>query len=180
MTRRPGFRRLPVAALLLIAAAGCRGEAPDAYLQLSWEEFDQTPTSGWRPLAAGGDYAGAARMIEAYLERHDDLPAPQRGYSLFHAGQLWALHGDTERALAHIDRATVPDMPPEFPRSFNALVAGTRGFLRGDTATVRAARDRVAALPDRTARDDEFLEALELLARSEGLTYREVYAAAIE
>lgn len=177
-TRCRNRRRILVAVLVLAAAAGCRGEEHESYLQLSWDEFDQTATSGWRPVAARSDYADAARMIETYLERHRDLPAPQRGYCLFHAGQLWALHGDTDRALAHMDRASVAQMPPEFPQSFNALVAGTRAFLRGDMAAVRAARDKVAAMSGLTSRDVEFLEALDLLACSEGLTYREVYAEA--
>jgi hypothetical protein len=165
--------------LVLATVMGCSG-SEKAYLDLTWEDFDQSPTSGWRPLAERGDFAEAARMIEEYLEHHDDLQPAQLGYSRFHAGQLWAMQGDTESALGFIDRATVADMPPEFPQSFNSLVLGTRSFLRDDMATVRTARDEVAAMPDLTSRDREFLEALDLLANSEGLTYQELYALAIE
>lgn len=173
------MKHVVVLVLVLTAVMGCGGRE-DAFLDLAWEDFDQNPTSGWRPLAERGDYAEAARMIEEYLVHHDDLLPAQRGYSRFHAGQLWAMHGDTGKALGFIDRATVADMPSEFPQSFNALVAGTRSFLRDDWVAVRAARDEVAAMPDLTPRDREFLGALELLASSEGLSYQEVYAAAME
>jgi hypothetical protein len=176
LTRRTAW----LTAILFLAVIGCRAGEDEAFLDLSWEAFDQSPTSGWRPLAGRGDYAGAARMIEAYLDhRHDILPA-QRGYSRFHAGQLRALHGETDEALLHFDRATVTDMPPEFPQSFNVLVVGTRSFLRDDMAAVRAARDEVAAMTGLTARDSMFLDALDLLTRCEGLTYREVYDVAVE
>jgi hypothetical protein len=168
---------VPVGVVLVLA--GCGG-GQKAFLDLSREDFDQSPTTGWRPLAERGDFAGAARMIETYLDQRDDILPAERGYSTFHAGQLLALSGDTERALAHLDQAIVDDMPPEFPRSFNALVVGTRSFLRQDMAAVRAARDEVAAMPSLTARDRIFLEALDLLADSEGLTYREIYNKAVE
>jgi hypothetical protein len=166
-------------ALVLATVMGCSG-SEKAFLSLTWEDFDQSPTSGWRPLAESGDFAEAARMIETYLDHHHDLQPAQLGYSRFHAGQLWAMHGDTDRALGFIDQATVVDMPPEFPQSFNSLVLGTQSLQRDDIATVRTARDEVAAMPDLTSRDREFLEALDLLANSEGLTYQELYALAIE
>lgn len=177
--RRAG-RLAWLTAIVMAAVMGCGSGGDQAFLRLSWEDFDQSRTSGWRPLAERGDYADAARMIEAYLDHHDGLLPAQRGYSRFHAGQLWAMDGETARALALFDRATVRSMPPEFPQSFNALVVGTRSFLRGDMATVVASRDEVAAMTGLTARDSTFLEALDLLARSEGLTYLEVYAAATE
>lgn len=169
---------LSLAVTIALALAGCGGQG--SYLDLAWEDFDQNPTSGWRPLADSGDYEGAARMIETYLGHRQDLLPAQIGYSRFHAGQLWALHGDTEHALGLFDEATVADMPPEFPRSFNALVMGTRSFLRGDIGAVVAARDEVAAMPDLRPRDRDFLVALELLAENEGLTYMEVYEKAVK
>lgn len=169
---------LCLAVTILLALTGCGGQ--DAYLDLAWEDFDQNPERGWRPLAEKGDYPGAALMIESYLDHRDDLLAAQRGYSHFHAGQLWALNGEYDRALEHIDQATVTDMPAEFPRSFNALARGTAAFLRGDMVAVRAARDQAAALPEMTERDRMFLGALELLADSEGLSYLEVYELAVE
>ena len=159
---------------------GC-GTTPDAaYLNLTWEEFDQDPSGGWRPLADAGDYAGAASMIENYLNHREDLLDAQRGYSTFHAGQLWALHGETDRALGLLDRAAVANMPEEFPRAFNPLVAGTRAFLSKDTDTLRAARDEAAALSNRTEREEQFLGALETLLENEGRAQRIVVRAAFD
>ena len=177
---RFSYRAAWLAAIVIAVGLGCGTDGENTFLRLSWEDFDQNPSSGWRPLAERKDYAGAARMIETYLDHRDDLLLAQQGYSRFHAGQLWAIHGETEKALVHFDLATVTDMPPEFPQSFNALVTGTRSFLRNDMVAVRAARDQVAAMPGLTPRDSMFLEALDLLSRSEGLTYQEVYALAIE
>ncbi len=173
--RSGAFRVLVL--LTVCACLGCSGEP--GYLELSWEEFDQDPQRGWRPVAERGEYADAALMIEAYLERHDDLPPGQIGFSRFHAGQLWALEGDTAAALAHMDRAEVTDAPPDFPQTFNSLVSGTRSFLRGDMSSVCAARDNAAAMPDPTDRDRVFVEALRLIAECEGLSYREVYERAL-
>ncbi len=179
-TRMVWLTAFLLATILLATVMGCGGTSDESYLDLSWNDFDQSPTSGWRPLADNEDYPGAARMIENYLDhRHDILPA-QRGYSIFHAGQLWALHGETEKALVLFDAATVADMPPDFPQSFNALVIGTRSFLRADMASVRAARDEVAAMQGLTSRDSMFHDALDLLTRSEGLTYLEVFNIAVE
>lgn len=173
------YRKTLLIALVSVTLLGC-SSGNEAFLSLAWEDFDQNPASGWRPLAESGDYPEAARMIEIYLNHRDDLLPAQLGYSRFHAGQLWAMHGETDRALALFDQATVSDMPSEFPRSFNSLVIGTRSFLRGNMPAVVAARDKVAAMPGLTSRDSMFLEALELLSNSEGLTYLEVYAAATE
>jgi len=169
-----------LAMILLVTVVGCSASTDDPFRRLSWQDFDQNPTSGWRPLAESGDYAGAARMIEAYLSQRDDILPAQRGYSRFHGGQLWAMHGEIKKALVLLDQATVADMPREFPQSFNPLVIGTRSFLRHEMAAVQTARDEVAAMPGLTSRDSMFLEALDLLARSEGLTYLEVYEAAVK
>ena len=92
---------LTVAFLLVGLVVGCSSEAD--YLELTWMEFDQDPDGGWRPLAHAGDYAGAAKMIEIYLAHHPDLPDAPRGYSTLHAGQLLALNGETDRAIAFFE-----------------------------------------------------------------------------
>jgi tetratricopeptide (TPR) repeat protein len=164
--------------LLVGLVVGCSSEAD--YLELTWMEFDQDPDGGWRPLAHAGDYAGAAKMIEIYLAHHRDLPDAQRGYSTLHAGQLLALNGETDRAIAFFEKAVVAGMPPEFPQTFNALVAGELSFLQGDMAGVRAARDEAAAMPGLTMRDSMFIESLGVLLESEGKTYRQVFDEAVE
>jgi tetratricopeptide (TPR) repeat protein len=167
------LRWLIVVPVLIFLITGCGGE-PD-YLQLAWQEFDQNPDRGWRPVAQAGDYAGAAAMIENYLAHHTDLPDAQRGYSTLHAGQLLALDGEVERAMVYYERAAVVDMPPDFPPTFNSLVTGELSFLRGDMAGLRAALDQAVAMPGLTRRDSLFIQALEVLAASEGKTFRQVF-----
>src|SRR5688500_858734 len=58
------------------------GLPPDewqAYLSLPYEEFDATPGSGHRRFRdQPRDPADAGGLIEAYLDRHADLPSGQR------------------------------------------------------------------------------------------------------
>ena len=149
-------------------------EQPD-YLELSYDEFDQSPDSGWRLLAQREDFAAAAVMIETYLAGKSGLIEAQRGYLHFHAGQLWALDGQYPKAIELIKRAPVNPMPADFPQTFNALAVGTLAFLEGRMDGVRSARDDVRAMNALTSTDSLFLEALEHLATQEGKSYYEVY-----
>jgi hypothetical protein len=170
-----GFFTL-AAVVLVLAGTSCESDSPQKnLLHLTYLQFDQNPDSGWRPVAEREDFMGAARMIELYLEGKEGLEEAEIAYLHFHAGQLWALHGEYEKAINHIDRAHVAAMPAGFPQSFNALVAGTRAFLVGNMEAVRSARDDVKAMSALTMRDSTFLGALEHLSTQEGRTYYEVF-----
>jgi hypothetical protein len=174
----------PAVLVLVLIGPGCgdgggKAQATDpvaeSMLDLDYWEFDQGLDTGWRPYAQGKEYERAADFIDHYLAHRGDLVAAQRAYLHLHAGQLRAYHGDDTRALAHLDQAyVIPDsMPDRFPRSFNALAAGTRAFMRGDMAGVRAAVEEIRNMPAMSARDSMFLEGMELLATQEGKSYRE-------
>jgi len=139
-------RRLAVVLFIgsmVATGAGCAGDqAADEMLALDFWAFDQSQTTGWRPYAERGEYERAADLIDHYLAHRSDLIEAQRGYLHLHAGELRAYHGDDRRALEHLAQAVVsPDsMPDRFPRSFNALAAGTRAFIapRGRVRSLRA------------------------------------------
>jgi hypothetical protein len=174
-----------VALVFGVIVAGCSGDGggkgqaadpvADEMIALNFWEFDQSLDTGWRPYAERREYTRAADFIDHYLTHHSDLIAAQRAYLHLHAGELRAYHGDDERALEHLDLAYVaPDsMPANFPRSFNALAAGTRAFMRGDMAGVRAAVEEIRAMPEMSARDSMFLAGMEILATQEGKSFRE-------
>ena len=65
-------------------------------------------------------------------------------------------------------------MPDRFPRSFNALAAGTRAFIAGDMEGVQTSIEAIRSMPVLAPRDSMFLWSLEYLATQEGKTYREV------
>lgn len=179
MKRFTTRRRLGVVLVLgLLAAtgAGCAGEKTDKdMLVLDFWGFDQSMDSGWRPYAERGEYERAADLIDYYLAHRPGLIEAQRGYLHLHAGELRAYHGDNRRALDHLGLAFVePDsMPARFPRSFNALAAGTRAFIAGDMEGVRTSIEAIRSMPVLAARDSMFLWSLEDLATKEGKTLRE-------
>ncbi len=174
----------PAAALSLLIGVGlltgCEDPSEPAFLQLSWEDFDQNPEQGWRPIAAEGAFGEAAAMIERYLEHHPDLPPGPMAYSRFHAGQLRAMNGETAVALEHMDAVDIESIPPEYPPTLPLLVDGTRHFLRGNAAEVERCLEAARAVAPRSEMDREFVGALDLLSRSSGLTYAEVYARAMD
>jgi hypothetical protein len=166
-----------VLGLLAAAGASCsKDRTADEMLTLNFWEFDQNQVTGWRPYADRGEYERAADLIDYYLAHRPDLIEAQRGYLHLHAGKLRAYAGDDRRALDHLQQAVVaPDsMPDRFPRSFNALAAGTRAFVAGDMEGVRANLAAIRAMPVLAARDSMFLWSLEHLAAREGKTLREV------
>ena len=171
-------RVIVVLVLGLVVATGinCAGDqtAKDM-LELDFWGFDQSQTTGWRPYAERGEYERAADLIDYYLAHRSDLIEAQRGYLHLHAGELRAYHDDNRRALDHLAQAVVtPDsMPDRFPRSFNALAAGTRAFIAGDMEGVRNSIEVIKALPALSPRDSMFLWSLEYLETREGKTYRE-------
>jgi len=167
---------LLLAGMLAATAAGCKSDrTADEMLGLDFWAFDQSWETGWRPVAERGEYARAADLIDHYLAHRPGLTAAERGYLHIHAGELRAYQGDDRRALDHMAQAFVsPDsMPDRFPRSFNAMAAGTRAFMTGDMAAVRASVETIRSLPVLSARDSMFLQGMEYLTTMEGKTYRE-------
>lgn len=127
----------------------------EALLALPWKQFDQTQDSGWRVYVnpARKRYLEAAKLIEAYLERHDDLTRRQRALCHYHAAHQYIYRavrtseGDTREAFPHLDKAIVPGKETAPSVDWNDLVIATKAFLIGDHAALLAVKDRVAAMP---------------------------------
>jgi hypothetical protein len=110
----------------------------EAYLSLPYKEYDATPGSGHRRFRdQPRDPAQAGALIEAYLERHTDLPLNQRTNLQGHAAQLFAMGGRYERAITHLDRLRAQN-----PRDTGA--DAPKAFLLSDRAGLLAARRRMA------------------------------------
>ena len=106
----------------------------EAYLSLPYKEFDATPGSGFRRFRdQPRDLAQTGALIEAYIERHADLPVNQRKYLLGHAAQLYAMGGMYERAIFHLERLRAQDPENSFASAFKA-------FLLSDRVGLLAAR----------------------------------------
>src|SRR5690242_10300703 len=72
--------------------AGLPSDELEAYLSLPYKEFDATPGAGHRRFFnQPRDPAQAGALIEAYLERHTELPPNQWKNLQGHAAQLFAM-----------------------------------------------------------------------------------------
>jgi hypothetical protein len=108
-------------------------------LSLDYREFDATPGSGHRRFRdRPQNPAAAGSLIEAYLERHGELPVEKRVILEFHAAQLFAMGGMNERAIAHLDR--VRALHPKD----RATADATQAFLLHDRAGLLSVRRRMA------------------------------------
>ena len=127
----------------------------ESLLSLPWKEFDQTQNCGWRVYVnlTRKQYLEAAKLMEAYLERHSELTPRQRAITHYHAAHQYIYRavrtgvGDALEALPHLDQAIVPakDTPPSL--DWNDMVIATKAFLLGDRTTLLAVKERVAAMP---------------------------------
>ncbi|MFO1501926.1 MAG: hypothetical protein U1G07_26715 [Verrucomicrobiota bacterium] len=131
---------------LVGCVSGPRDREEDVILSLPWQQFDQTPNSGWRVYSARREYHAAADAIEAYLKQHQDLTVRQRAVSHFHAGQLRVYDGRTEAGVAQMKKALVREIPPGLPDDWNIMVSAHIAFVTGDRATLLALKEQVAAL----------------------------------
>jgi hypothetical protein len=125
-----------------------RNEA-ETLLQLDEDAFDQGE-NGWRMIAERRDGAcmvAAADLILDYIARHGEML--ERTYlAHWHAGQMFALTGENERALDQFRLSyrtqDVASMPA---RMWNTYAGGTIAFLEGDRETLEEARDDLPTGP---------------------------------
>ena len=116
-----------------------------AMLKLDPAQFDQDRTGGWRPLAdREGCEAAAADLLATYREAHwGALSAHQLHISYWHEGQLRASAGQSGRAIPLL----MSGVDADDQIGFYQYALGTIAFLQGDLASLRAERDRLAAMP---------------------------------
>lgn len=142
-------------ALALIAsdppAPACfhsRNEA-EALLRLDEDTFDQGE-AGWRMIAERHDGAcmvAAADLILDYIARHPE--GLEREYlAHWHAGQMFALAGEDERALNQFRLSFLTHDVASMPaRMWNTYAGGTIAFMEGDRETLEEARDDLPTGP---------------------------------
>ncbi len=128
---------------IAIAADSC-GELYEKHLKtdmkLSYQDFDQTETKGFRALA-GNCPKEAADLILAYIKTND----AKEGLLIWHVAQLRATAGQTNEAISYAEkslRSDKQDMASKF--RWNDYVKATIGFLKKDKAMLKKHRDAVA------------------------------------
>ncbi|HEY3860237.1 MAG TPA: hypothetical protein VGM47_11605 [Gammaproteobacteria bacterium] len=117
---------------VLAAASG------DAFVDQSFQEFDQKLDTGWRTLQIKGDYQGAADAILQYQSVHDaQLQTWQKDSLAFHLGHLYAMTGDKPKAIEWLQKSLAGSGNPAYIQAYIA-------FLRGDKAALVDTRHTLA------------------------------------
>jgi hypothetical protein len=139
---------LRVLSFVVVLATGCSQppHGSDDLLRLGAAEFNATGM-GWRILEARGEYLTAARLLEAYVNRHEHtLSEDEIVLFHFHAAQEFAFAGEYARALSHLPKSRYAVDPMPILR-WNDYVAATEAFLRRDRMALQRARERIAGTP---------------------------------
>lgn len=143
-----------IASIFLLSLPAYSPDPPDcpidqnALLSLTPEKFDQDLMGGWRKLAAKpGCEEAAASLIQKYIEVNaDTIPIGSLHPMYWHVGQLKAFAGDSEGAIPFLMAGVNPSQRGR-DIGFHHYAQGTMAFLDGDLAGLKAARDRLSALP---------------------------------
>ena len=133
-------------ALLVAAASTCTIPASEEAAQtaLPYSEFDgRDGPFGWRALAAAGCADSAVALLTRYAEAHRGRLALAQGREIaFHIGQVLAMVGREQEAIAPLEQA----LDAEAPAEWVAYVRATLAFLRRDMTALQEARASYAAL----------------------------------
>ncbi|MEE3624013.1 hypothetical protein UCD39_08415 [Nitrospirillum sp. BR 11752] len=126
-------------------------------MQLEPRAFDQDMNGGWRTLAyQDGCKKAATDLIKTYIDRNWQKLEPGSLHALYwHAGQMEALVGDYRAAKPLMMAGVNPDKRG-MELGFYEYALGTIAFLNRDLAGLKAARRRLAALPEPAWFEEEF------------------------
>lgn len=144
----------------------------DSLVQLDYESFDQTKEHGWRALFADSDYAGAAQLIDRYVEKHVSLLPYQKIVLRFHSGQAYAFAGDYRAAMERFCEAVDTS---GVMVDWNPYVEATIAFLERDTVRLAAICDSLNGVA--LARESGYpnLEVVQRFARYPDSSYAWAY-----
>lgn len=169
------FATLP--SLTLAESQNCQITATQLadYLKLDFKSFDQTlPDGGWRGLANRGCELEATKLVEIYhLHHFDILEAWQSRILYWHAGQVYAMQGLTELAIARFEKSFDPLEKADAPLKWNSYVRGSIAFLKRDKDGLIKARDHLRA--GNGSKPDPNLKILEAFVRCFQKPYKEAY-----
>ncbi|WP_421861239.1 hypothetical protein [Oceanicaulis sp.] len=113
----------------------------DALMALNPQSFDQDFSGGWRPVGnTSGCERAAADLLIAYMDHSPHFNPERPGVIGWHAGQMLAMAGEAELAIAYFDAAR--SVSPEW----NLYVDATLAFMRRDRPAAEAARAELATL----------------------------------
>jgi hypothetical protein len=158
------------------AAVDCAAEYDkhlESDLALSYLDFDQSGTSGYRVLAALGCREQAAALLESYIARSHELERVM----WWHSAQLEAESGDYPGAIATARKSLAAN--EDFARNpirWNDYVEATIAFWQHDRAALQQHRAAVAAGAHDFLPNQINLDMLDSLAANFELGYADAMA----
>ena len=131
----------------VLAFGSCTGTSaattpatPDPSQQESFQQFDQSSDSGWRTLELQSKYSEGISLIQDYREANSaKLLQWQKASLAFHLGDLYALAGDKEQAIAAYQQALAFNAA-----SNGAYIQAFIAFLSQDRTALLKARETLA------------------------------------
>lgn len=143
------------------------------YLKMDYWQFDQTKDSGFRYLANKECYTRAATLIQAYLNKNQNLLIWQKANLNWHAGQMLAYAGDYKKAISYMRKAHWTVSKKLSPLHWNAYVNATIAFLEGNKTQLIKYRNILKQ--KRQNKTDPNLKIVNKLVGNFGKSYIDVY-----
>ena len=116
-------------------------------LSLSFAEFDQTPERGWRSLVSHNsspeEYCRAAHLIDSYITHNKSLTDSELAITCFHAGQLSACAGDSDKALNYFNKSYTYSLAAKTGQAWLLYVRATIAFLKKDEQELEQCSDEL-------------------------------------
>jgi hypothetical protein len=127
-----------------VADVSCQVDT-EAILRLSPSEFDQDPTGGWRTLTATpGCEVVIADLLAEYRRRNWGIfKEYELHLNYWHEGQVRAFAGQYDEAVPLL----LAGVDPHAIGGFSEYALATVAFLQNNRQALKAARDRLAAVP---------------------------------
>lgn len=139
------FFRCFVTLLLFHSSYSMNDHSP--LLLLSFREFDQTAGRGWRSLVSYSsspeEYCSAAHLIDSYITHNKSLTESELNISCFHAGQLYAFAGDSDKALTYFNKSYTYSLAAKTGQAWLLYVRATIAFLKKDEQELAQCSDEL-------------------------------------
>ncbi|MFN1834277.1 hypothetical protein AB2B38_003350 [Balneola sp. MJW-20] len=144
------FSVIPVEDQQAFIECGINGTLFNDLIKLSYRDFDQDFSGGWRAISENdGCENTALSLIEYYIIFHKHTSLNQLKTLRWHAGQLAANIGNYPYAVALFETNLIADEAAltDDEWLWQLYVKGSISFLKRDLNSLQEVRDQLAAIP---------------------------------